>query len=302
MMNLRSNEFSRRALVAGITGTGALLAAAGPTAAATAGALHGAVGDGGLGPAAIDPAITGLTYATLDATGFFPAAGGGRYSDDTSGTGVLTPPAVLFAPLSLPTGAVIRQVNVAYQGTPMLSIVARPLDTPMSTQNVLSASLAAGGGAKTQTLSGSVAIAPNTTYSIRLTCQAGDSVYGVTVGHQPPAQGFVPFAGGLPRAYDTREAGGKFQVGEERTVALGAAGVRGAVLNVTLTETEGSGGFAAVFPAGITWPGNSSVNWSTPDQNVANMVITAVDAQGRITIRVGAAPTHVVIDRIGWLL
>jgi hypothetical protein len=75
------------------------------------------------------------------------------------------------------------------------------------------------------------------------------------------------------------------------------------VLNLTVTETEGaSGGFVAVFRAGIPWPENSSINWSGPNQNVANGVITALDDAGQITIRGGANRTHVVIDRIGWLV
>jgi hypothetical protein len=74
------------------------------------------------------------------------------------------------------------------------------------------------------------------------------------------------------------------------------------VLNLTVTETEGAGGFVAVFPANVAWPGNSSINWSGPDQNVANGVITAMDPSGRIKIRGGAASTQVVIDRIGWFI
>jgi hypothetical protein len=292
---------SRRSVIAGLTGTGALLAGAVPAGASTSlGPVRAAVGDGALEPAAIDPAVTGLTYATIDAAAFVPATGG-RYSDDTSGTGVLTPPATLLAPLGLPTGSVIRQVHIAYQGTPTVTVVARPLLTPQSTSNVLSATLAAGGGAKTQTLSGSVTVEANTTYSIRLACQAGDSVYGVIVGYLPPVQGFVPFSG-TPRVLDTRASGGKLLAGEERTIGLGVAGVRGAVVNLTLTGTEGAGGYVAVFPGGIAWPGNSSANWSGPGQNIANSVITAVDAAGQIVIRGGDNATHVIIDRIGWLV
>ena len=124
----------------------------------------------------------------------------------------------------------------------------------------------------------------------------------MTIGYQPPAQSFVPFAG-TPRVLDTRTAGGKLAAGEERTLALGFAGARSAVLNLTVTETEGAtGGFVAVFPADVPWPGNSSINWSSPDQNVANGVITAIDATGQVKIRGGAARTHVVIDRIGFMI
>jgi hypothetical protein len=207
-----------------------------------------------------------------------------------------------MASLALPTGAVIRQLNVAYQGTPTLSVVARPMLTPQSPTTPFSAALAAGGGPKTSSHAADFAVAANTTYSLRVACpNPGDSVYGVTVGYLPPAQGFVPFSGGSPRIYDSRTAT-KLAAGEERTIGLGQAGVRGAVINLTLTETEGNGGFVAVFPAGISWPGNSSANWFGPGQNVANSVITAVDASGQIRLHGGGDLTHVVIDRIGWLV
>jgi hypothetical protein len=101
---------------------------------------------------------------------------------------------------------------------------------------------------------------------------------------------------------DTRTTGGPLGDGEERTIALGFPGARGAVINLTVTETQGGGGFVAVFPANIAWPGNSSINWFGANQNVANGVITALDTLGQIKIRGGVAPTQVIIDRIGWLI
>ena len=78
-------------------------------------------------------------------------------------------------------------------------------------------------------------------------------------------------------------------------------GARTAVINLTVTGTV-TAGFVAVFPANIAWPNNSSINWSSSNQNLANSVITAVDGSGQIKIRGGANPTHVVIDRIGYMI
>jgi len=130
----------------------------------------------------------------------------------------------------------------------------------------------------------------------------GSALYGVTIGYTPPTQGFIPFGGADPRVLDTRKTGGPLQPGEERVINLGFAGARGAVVNLTVTNTGGGGGFVAVFPANIAWPGNSSINWTSANENVANGVITALDSSGRIPIHGGAAPTDVVIDRIGWLI
>ena len=57
-----------------------------------------------------------------------------------------------------------------------------------------------------------------------------------------------------------------------------------------------------MFPADIVWPNNSSINWKSANQDIANGVITALDPAGRIRIRGGNTPTDVVIDRIGWLI
>jgi hypothetical protein len=74
-----------------------------------------------------------------------------------------------------------------------------------------------------------------------------------------------------------------------------------AVINLTITETENAG-FVAVFAANVSWPGNSSIDWSSTNQNLANSVITAVDSTGHIKIRGGVNPTNVVIDVQGYLL
>ena len=144
-----------------------------------------------------------------------------------------------------------------------------------------------------------VTIEQDSTYTVSFFCGAGHSVFGCTVGYLPPTQGFVPFAG-TPRILDTR-GGTKLAPGEERTVDLGIPGARTAVINLTITRTVGAG-YVAVFPADIAWPGNSSINWSGPDQNIANGVITKVDATGKIKIRGGDGSTDVIIDRIGYMI
>ena len=293
---------TRRALLStlGVTaGAGALLAAL-PGGTATA---AGSAGAGS--PNALGGNVTGLTYLQLDALAFFTALTGGtngRYSDDTSGTGALQAGQPLSAALPIPVGSVIRQLNFSYQGAPTVFIYRRPLVNPQTEQAFVNATLAAGPGAKTQTVTDGLplTIEADNTYSLRINVAPGDSIYGVTVGYQPPTQGFVPFSGANPRVYDSRPIG-KLADGEERLVSLGLAGARGAVVNLTLTRTTGGSGYVAVFAGGIPWPGNSSQNWYSAGANVANCVVTAVDAQGRITIRGGENPTDVIVDVIGSL-
>lgn len=246
-----------------------------------------------------------LTYLSLDAMAFdvFEQSDVRLYQALT-GMGLQTAPGWIGANLPLAVGSVVRQINVAFQGQPILFIRKRPLTAPNPPEDTILGSLAVGGGPKTQTLdlTTPITIEAGASYSLVAFISSGDSVYGMTVGHTPPAQSFVPFTG-TPRVLDTRTAGGKLAPGEERTVALGFVGARSAVVNLTVTDTEGaSGGFVAMFPADVAWPGNSSINWSGPDQNVANGVIVALDAAGAVKIRGGAARTNVVIDRIGFMI
>lgn len=303
---------SRRNLIVGglgaVAGVSALVSSLPGGSIAVAQPLHPA----SLRPEALGAALPALTYIGIDAVDFFPPQTNNvhaRYNDDTSGTGVLTPGDSLQASLPIPSGSVIHQFNIAYQGTPIINVFKRSMTAPSPPAQFVSTSLAPGGLAKTQTinLDGSTAlllpitIEATSTYSLRFYCGAGDSIYGVTVGYLPPTQSFIPFVG-TPRVLDTRTTGGKLAPGEERTIALGFPGARSAVINLTVADTEGNGGFVAVFPANIAWPNNSSINWSGPNEFVANGVISALDPGGQIKIRGGSQKTNVVIDRIGWLI
>jgi hypothetical protein len=310
---------SRRHLIAGLgaaSGAAGLLASlpggsvvAGPVAPALAG------GPGGL-PQVLVPPSSDLSYIGIDSFGF-STPGNDRYSDDTSGTGALMPPDVIVAPLSLPAGSVVRQLNVAYIGTPGVQLWRRRLATPqdLSPTNPPAAVFDQpapdqGGGPRAHSFDTDITIAADSTYSLRMPVEAGESIFGVTIGYEAPspatgALGIVPIDPPT-RPLDTRQPGpqqGKLAAGEERVVQLGLPdGAAGAIINLTITQTETTFGYVSVYRAGIAWPGNSSINWSSPELTAANGVITAVDDQGRITIRGGEAATHVVIDLVGALI
>lgn len=303
-----TESVSRRRL---ITGAAAVVAGAGTGVAMTGATNAGAPPLRAPDLSALNPAVAGLTYIGFDGLDFFPNAPEDRYVDNLSGIGKVNGSGYLNAGLALPVGSVIRQINVAYQGTPIVDIGIRDLTGNAANVGApLGIGLAAGGGQKTQTieLDGStdlrqpITIEANKTYTLRFFVGTGSTIYGATIGYTPATQTFLPFSGEVPRILDTRTTGGKLQPGEERTVALGLPGVRSAVLNLAITETEGVGGFVSVYPANIGWPGNVNINWSAPNQNISNGVISAVDANAAIKIRAGAAATHVVIDRIGWFV
>ena len=117
---------------------------------------------------------------------------------------------------------------------------------------------------------------------------------------------YVPLAPN--RLVDTRpgsgylDAGQTLQPGASLTVPVaGEGGVppQGAVAvvaNVTVTDTSAAG-FLTVYPAGLTPPPTSNLNWEA-GQTVANRVIVPLGANGAITLanRTGSADAIVDLD------
>jgi len=304
---------SRRSVLLGLgaaAGAAAAVSAFPGQASAAGGALPAWSSDV---PEALGAAISGLSYIGIDAQQFFPSEPGDRVGPDIDTTGAKGLNGTrIWAGLPLPAGSTVHQMNVGYIGQPIAEISKRLITQPNPAQipnQVFQQTLpppVAGPFSATLNLSTPVVIERESTYTVSffIPSLGGAGVFGCSIGYLPPTQSFFPFSGPTPRVLDTREPGphtGKLAPGQERLIDLGFAGARSAVINLTVTETVG-GGFVAVFAGGIQWPGNSSINWSATNQNIANGVITALDANGRITIRGGANPTHVVIDRIGFMI
>lgn len=110
------------------------------------------------------------------------------------------------------------------------------------------------------------------------------------------------------RVYDSRAGGGKLQAGEDREVSVASTGAveviptgaTAVTLTLTITQTEGAGGFVAVRPAGTPYEGTSSINWSAPDQNLATTVVSALGGDRRLNLWGGQASTHVIADVTGY--
>lgn len=305
--------FTRREMI-GIGGASALagLAVAGLPLTAAAAPISNHVAAWGPVIKPLATPTANLTYLNIDGT-LFQAQNEADYLDNLSGRGVADNDGRLIAPLPLPVGSVVSQINIGYlcpSGSDLsIQIFRRDF---LSAGNVAWSAVATavapgGNGALTATLDFTpVTIEHGSSYTIQFRAALpATSVRGVTVGYVPPTAGFMPFAGSTPRVLDTRTGStGKISANGEIVVDLGNPGVRGALLNVTVTDTEALG-FAAVFQDGITWPGNSSVNWAAAGATVANGVVTAVAGTGRIKVRVGglaAAKAHVLIDRLGWFV
>lgn len=76
--------------------------------------------------------------------------------------------------------------------------------------------------------------------------------------------------------------------------------------NITVAGTYGSGGYLAVYPADINWPGNSSINWFATGLNLANGGVVALgnlDGPGQIAVYCGnvfETATDFIIDITGY--
>ncbi len=128
------------------------------------------------------------------------------------------------------------------------------------------------------------------------------------------------------RVYDSRLAvpagSGKLATGQNRVVSIadarsqttGAvttanvvpAGATAVVINLTVTETEGDlGGFLSVVPGDATALSGSSINWSGPNQNIANGLTAKISADRKLNVFCGGIPTpaaHFVIDVGGYYI
>jgi hypothetical protein len=297
------HALTRRGLLAGMgvaAGAAALGTAMAPAGAAPARLLE----PSGLDPAALTP---GLAYAAVDGTSFTPRDFDNAWPRSIANQGAnLSAGGTLVAPLVLPVGSVLKEVTLYYLSTPasnaqVASIQRKPflgaydaLATPVT--------LPKGDGMLAYTWAVNEPVNGTATYAVFVnTFDVTQLVGGMLIGYTPaPTQAFIPLPS-ITRVLDTRTTGGKLAPNEERVVTLGIpAGARAGVINLTVTETEAAG-FVAVFAAGTTYAGNSSINWFGPNQNLANGVICTVDAAGKITIRGGVNKTHVVIDVQGYL-
>lgn len=116
---------------------------------------------------------------------------------------------------------------------------------------------------------------------------------------------FTPLA--PERVLDTRDgtgATGRLEPGQPVQVdvtgrgGVPPAGVTAVAINVTVTGPADAG-HLTVYPAGTARPVASNVNYRR-GETVANLVITAVDSQGRIALVSNAGRPHVIGDVVGY--
>ena len=312
--------WSRRGLL-GLGAAGASAALVGldgsPAAASTGdGGIVGPAAPDGLGATEVTP-VPGAVKRLIWLTDFQPLElPTGTQLEYEGGSGrAVVPSGFLLATLDMPVGSQLAQVDVfgfATTGT-MGWLVARVI-AGSSTGDQVGPSASLTGTATTATIT----LPPDTILEEEqaFVVQAGTAtdrfVRGVVYQYLPPPVQPELTTINPQRVYDSRQGHGKLGDGQERTVSVATSlagdevvptGARGVAITLTVTLTEGAnGGFLSAFPAGIAWPGTSSINWFGPNQNLATAVIVALGGDREITLRGGVAPTDVVVDVTGYLV
>ncbi|MDP9402359.1 MAG: fibronectin type III domain-containing protein [Actinomycetota bacterium] len=77
-------------------------------------------------------------------------------------------------------------------------------------------------------------------------------------------------------------------------------GVSAVVLNVTVTQPTAPLSFLTVYPTGEPRPEASNLNF-VADEDVANLVIAKVGADGKVSVYNDAGSTHVIFDVVGYM-
>jgi hypothetical protein len=259
---------------------------------------------------AVNPAFT---YRTLAWHHFAPLANPMPSVTFSGSTGMqATSAASFYCPLDLPNGAVVREVAFeCYNAHPTTGLGVG------FTRTELGGGSPGGSFAFSSTNAAKHTIVMNSLGSFGIIDNAAFA-YGLSAFLQAGPFGFfgarVGWTNGLRfsqlnpqvRKLDTRNAGpltGKIITGQTKTLSLApelVASAKSALVNLTIASTEASG-FLGLFPTRTPWPGTSSINWSGPNQIVANSATVPVSPEGSIDIFCGGGGrTHVIVDLLGF--
>lgn len=248
------------------------------------------IGPGG----AVSLSVTGTTHLIADIQGFgvdggFRASSPIRALDTRNaiGVGTTTPrlgSITLRAPSSVPDDATVLLMNVTITGA-------------------TGAGFLSAGGAGTSAVNYVRGVTQPGLVPVRIN---SDRTLNLTVANAAAhviadVQGF--WTGGLSaspqRLLDTRNASGAPRVTGSVTLTLppAPAGATSLLINLTAVNQTGTG-HAVAYANGAAVPASSNLNW-VRGRTQANLVVLAVPADGKLTLRVSSA-THLVADLVAW--
>jgi len=345
---LRATMLSRRNLLAAGTSIGAAGLAAGLMGAAPAGAAPTEAGGPsptitGLGPYGTSPTsppvtgappvthaptptpVLGATIRTTVAESFVPAA----LNSGSSLVGVLTSPQgaynsqgqALFAPLDIPTGATLKQVDCYAGGigsTAGGDWILLAYDNVGGSSTVVQTPATAGPGLVQKTFAGlNVVVGPGMQILADLTVTSAN-YYAVAVSYQyiPATPGLHPIS--PVRVYDSRfnSPSGPVAAGASRVIFVGdaytpgtntislanvvPAGASAIAYNLTVTTTPAAG-YMQIAPGTASALTASSINWAA-GQTIANGGVVTLDSTRHVKVFPFDSSCNVIIDVQGYYL
>ncbi|MEJ3747632.1 hypothetical protein WEI85_30620 [Actinomycetes bacterium KLBMP 9797] len=299
-----SRALSRRRVIGGLGAVGAGTLVSGTAVLATGSAATAAP------PIPTEVAAAGPKTEVIGYLDFWPldSATGYREVQPTTGRFGRGPASgiggVLVAPVRLPAGSTLTQVRVRVRsGTGPATV--RFESTEVATGEVIVVSQ---GTVATVATEEFVVLSLNLPYGnpphrIAVELAPGGVVFGADVTYTPHAsRHFVPIA--PQRRLDTRQTGGIVTPGQVRTVAFAdlPENVSAVALNLTLTHTT-SAGWLAVYPAGGSAGGTSTINWTASGQTLANSTTVGLGANRAVALTTGGSGnTQVIVDLLGYHL
>ena len=301
-----------------LAGPFADLAAAAPPSDGTGFTASGsAVATGAV--AALTP---GLSYQTIDPTAFNPLlTSTGRAVSQLTGVAVITGTGGLAAPLPLPVGSVLKEVQLSFAVTsagPVAGVWKRPLAGQWAILNDPPAGrlLPIGAAMQTTTITLDDPVDGSSTYMllVNLLTACNGPLGGALVGYQPPTTGGTLRLLAVPvRVYDSRPGnppliGTKAPLANAATRVVDAkanssgvpAGAAAVLANITVVNTSANG-FLSAFKTGVAVPTASTLNWFLPGTVAPNTTIVACDANAQISCYVPAgASADFFVDVLGY--
>ncbi len=261
----------------------------------------------GLAPIASTP-LEGVSYRFLTQFDFMPERGA-RAFNASGGYGVLD--STMWASMDLPPGAVLSDLEWYTANATDVTTRGRVWQAGSGSLPVVVADVVVRAGT---TVHATRRVVPGTSsgpfphgtkLQLGMPTTSANVVNGVRVGFAAGALSTVLLP--LPqRVYDSRIAPDVYiRPGETRTIDLSRVLPRGAVgvlLNLSLTGTQGTGTLR--IGPGLQVPAVTAGQWSFTGDKATTSVTTRVSRFASIALKsvASTAPTHVVLDVVGYLV
>jgi hypothetical protein len=248
--------------------------------------------------------------AVEDAVGMADWQGLGGFISVNANQAVYCTGGQVAAPLNVPTGGRFAGLTAWGESTGAQTWYVVAQDIPSQSTLTIGSAVTTSAGFQSFTIVPTNQFFVNS--FVRLSVQvlpsnnSGNAANGANYFYVPPRPGF--YAISPARVYDSRLGGGPINSGQTRTISVATsttsisvvpASASAVLYNLTVTNNSGAG-YLALFPAGTTWPGNSSINFVS--STVANGGMVALGGDRQVNVFCSGTTTDFIVDITGYYL